>query len=182
MKNDRLKRIRELLETENLRTQSEISQRLIEEGYNATQATVSRDLKELSLSKTGGKRAGSYRIKKINGKTSAEDRYDDMRQYIVSIKSAMNIIVVKTAPGFAQAIASSVDNLKRKHILGCVAGDDTIIIVTTDAVTANRMVYKNKFFSDTDDVVSEGEEIEEIEKIEETEEVEETENTEETEE
>lgn len=178
MKDDRLKRIKELLETENLRTQSEISQRLIEEGYNATQATVSRDLKALSLNKTGGRRSGSYYIKKVNGKTSAENRYDDMRQYIVSIRSAMNIIVVKTAPGFAQAIASSVDELKRKNILGCVAGDDTIIIVTTDAVTANRMVYNNRFFSDTDDVVSEGEAVEETNEVEEAEETEQTEETE----
>ena len=160
MKDDRLKRIKELLETENLRTQSEISQRLIEEGYNATQATVSRDLKALSLNKTGGKRSGSYRIKKVSVKTSAENRYDDMRQYIVSIRSAMNIIVVKTAPGFAQAIASSVDELDRKSILGCVAGDDTIIIVTTDEVTAERMANNNGFFADTDDVAEETEETE----------------------
>lgn len=153
MKNDRQRRIKELLETENLRTQSEISQRLIEEGYNATQATVSRDLKSLCLNKSGGKRAGSYSIRKSGAKSTAASRYDDMKQYIVSVKSAMNIVVIKTVPGFAQAIASSVDNRNHPSILGCVAGDDTIIIVATDTITASDMVYDTGFFAVEEETV-----------------------------
>ena len=148
MKNDRQRRIKELLETENLRTQSEISQRLIEEGFNATQATVSRDLRSLCLNKSGGKKAGTYGIKKDGRPNAAIGGYKEMRAYIVSIKSAMNIVVVKTAPGFAQAIASSVDNQNHPNILGCVAGDDTIIIVATDTAAAEQIVYDTMLFVD----------------------------------
>ena len=150
MKNDRQRRIKELLETENLRTQSEISKRLIEEGFNATQATVSRDLRSLCLNKSGGKKSGTYGIKKDGRPSAAIGGYKEMRAYIVSIKSAMNIVVVKTAPGFAQAIASSVDNQSDPNILGCVAGDDTIIIVAVDAATAEQIVYDTMLFVDED--------------------------------
>lgn len=178
MKNDRQRRIKELLETENLRTQSEISQRLIEEGYNATQATVSRDLKTLCLNKSGGKKSGSYSISASGGRgNGTSKRYNDIRRYIVSVKSAMNIVVVKTEPGFAQAIAGGVDGGNHPGVLGCVAGDDTIIIVATDTLTANEMVYGTGFFpkdeeektEQTAEVTEENKEAEESVKSEEDE-------------
>jgi transcriptional regulator of arginine metabolism len=131
MKTERQKRILELVGEHEIETQEELTARLREEGYTVTQATVSRDLKELKLSKATTAH-GTYRYSLNMTKSAGEPvRLNHaMANSIVSIDFSLNNVVIKTYPGLAQAVASTVDGMRIADVLGCVAGDDTIILVT----------------------------------------------------
>lgn len=131
MKTERQKRILELVGEHEIETQEELTCRLREEGYTVTQATVSRDLKELKLSKATTAH-GTYRYSLNMAKSVGEPvRLNHaMVNSIISIEYSLNNVVLKTYPGLAQAVASTVDGMKIADVLGCVAGDDTIILVT----------------------------------------------------
>ena len=121
----------ELVTKYEIETQDELMKRLQSEGFKVTQATVSRDLKELKLTKTLTAR-GTYRYSVNAGRqrTGSGRLNNAMVDSIVQVEYSMNNVVIKTYPGLAQAVASAVDALNMHNILGCVAGDDTIIIVT----------------------------------------------------
>ena len=131
MKSERQNRILELVAKYEIETQEEMIERLRTEGYRVTQATVSRDLKELKLSKALTAR-GTYRYCVNSGRnhTGNVRLNNAMADSIVDVQYSMNNVVIKTYPGLAQAVASAVDGLNMHSILGCVAGDDTIIVVT----------------------------------------------------
>ena len=133
MKSERQNRILELVSKYEIETQEEMMERLRSEGYMVTQATVSRDLKELKLTKALTAR-GNYRYCVNPGRnhTGNVKLNNAMVDSIVFVDYSMNNVVIKTYPGLAQAVASAVDALNMHSILGCVAGDDTIIIVTRD--------------------------------------------------
>ena len=107
--------------------------RLLADGFKVTQATVSRDLKELKLTKTLTAR-GTYRyaVNTARQHTGSVKLNNAMVDSIIQVDYSLNNVVIKTYPGLAQAVASGVDALNMHNILGCVAGDDTIIIVTRD--------------------------------------------------
>lgn len=143
MKNERQARILEIIKQSDVHTQDEITEILKREGFKVTQATVSRDLKELKLTKSMSS-AGKYRY-------VSHASYDQMSivklnatmlSSIVGVRYSMNNVVIKTFPGLAQAVASSVDSMNVDSILGCVAGDDTIIVVTTDEESAEKFGNK----------------------------------------
>ena len=130
MKKDRQAKIKELIKEYKIDTQDELIRRLKESGFSATQATMSRDIRELNLTKVSDEQNGYYytmpgNINDIN-KLNAS-----LMHLVVSVNCAMNIVVIKTHAGMAQAVATDIDNIKSEDILGCVAGDDTIFIVTT---------------------------------------------------
>ena len=133
MKAQRQARILELIAKYEIETQEDMMSRLQSEGFKVTQATVSRDLKELKLTKTLSAR-GSYRYSVNSSRVLASNvKFNHaMVDSIVNVDYSMNNVVIKTYPGLAQAVASAVDALNMHCILGCVAGDDTIIIVTRD--------------------------------------------------
>lgn len=133
MKSERQNRILELVSKYEIETQEEMMERLRAEGYMVTQATVSRDLKELKMTKAMTAH-GSYRYCASNGRihTATPHLNNAMAESIVQVDYSMNNIVIKTYPGLAAAVASAVDGLNMHNILGCVAGDDTIIVVTRD--------------------------------------------------
>ena len=143
MKSERQNRILELVAKYEIETQEDMIERLRKEGYAVTQATVSRDLKELKLTKTLTSR-GTYRYAQpsrhhvaTNAKLSRA-----MVDSITHVDYSLHTVVLKTYPGMAQAVASGVDALNLAEILGCVAGDDTIIIVTRDVETAAELSEK----------------------------------------
>jgi transcriptional regulator of arginine metabolism len=138
VKSQRHARILELVSKYEIETQEDMMTRLLADGFKVTQATVSRDLKELKLTKTLTAR-GTYRysVNTARQHTGSVKLNNAMVDSIVSVNYAGNNIVIKTFPGLAQAVASGVDALNIHNILGCVGGDDTIIIVTTD-VDASR--------------------------------------------
>ena len=131
MKSQRQSRILELVSKYEIETQEDMMSRLQSEGFKVTQATVSRDLRELKLTKTLTAR-GTYRYSVNVGRHHAGNvkLNNAMVDSIVQVDYSLNNVVVKTYPGMAQAVASAVDALNMHSILGCVAGDDTIIIVT----------------------------------------------------
>ena len=144
MKRQRQIRILELIKERDIRTQDEITRILQKEGFRVTQATVSRDLRELHLTKNHSSKSEAY-CYCSNSDGSEDDRYImnvAMLAAIESIKYSMNNVVIKTLPGLAQAVASNVDALNLPEILGSVAGDDTIIIVTTDEGSSKYVINK----------------------------------------
>ena len=133
MKSQRHARILELVSKYEIETQEDMMSRLQAEGFKVTQATVSRDLKELKLTKTLTAR-GTYRyaVNTARQHTGSVKLNNAMVDSIIQVDYSLNNVVIKTYPGLANAVASGVDALNMHSILGCVAGDDTIIIITRD--------------------------------------------------
>lgn len=130
MKNKRHEKIISLITRYEIETQEELIGMLCKEGFAVTQATVSRDIRELKLTKVLTGR-GSYRYtvssKNENGPSIKFNRA--LVNSILKVDYAMNNIVIKTYPGLATAVATGLDSIDSTEILGCVAGDDTIIMV-----------------------------------------------------
>ena len=130
MKNTRHSRILEIISENVIETQDDLIESLRESGYAVTQATVSRDIKQLGLVKTATKDGGyKYTVAK-NDSTGNENKLKNiMLQTITSAQYAGNMVVVKTYPGMATAAAAAVESLAGETILGSIAGDDTIFVV-----------------------------------------------------
>ena len=129
MKSNRHEKILEIIKNHDVETQEELIIRLKENGYNVTQATVSRDIRDLRLTKTMDA-AGNYKYTLPTSAMRKADVYSE------------NLIVVHTYSGMAQAVAAGVDSHDSDEILGCVAGDDTILIVLEDAEKASAYFEK----------------------------------------
>ena len=129
MKGNRHQKIIELVDNYNIETQEELAERLKEEGYQVTQATVSRDIRALKLSKVscGNGKQKYIAIKQedthLNGKYIRV-----LKDGLVSMDNAQNILVIKTVSGMAMAVAAAVDALEMEEIVGSIAGDDTIMV------------------------------------------------------
>ncbi|MBO5204242.1 MAG: arginine repressor [Clostridia bacterium] len=145
MKNERQARILEIIAKFEVQTQEEITELLQGEGFKVTQATISRDLKDLKLTKTMSS-SGLYRYtaSRAHDHMGKVKLNNVMLESIIDVKYSMNNVVIKTFPGLAQAVASSVDSLDIDSILGCVAGDDTIIVVTQDEESSAEISEKIK--------------------------------------
>jgi transcriptional regulator of arginine metabolism len=143
MKSHRQEKILELINQYEIETQDDLIRYLQESGFDVTQATIWRDIRELKLTKvlTGH---GSYRYvlpTQPDGLQLA--KYNrTVIESIISAECAGNIFVIKTYPGLAQAVALGIDNMNLPKILGTVGGDDTIISVTKDAEYAKEAVRK----------------------------------------
>ena len=128
MKRERHEVVVDLINKYDIETQEELAAYLRQEGFDVTQATVSRDIRELNLSKIS---AGNGRQKYIilsNDDTGLGDKYIRvLRDGFVSMNMAQNILVIKTVQGMAMAVAAAVDAMKLPEIVGCIAGDDTIM-------------------------------------------------------
>lgn len=145
MKNKRQEKILELISKYEIETQDEMISRLCADGYNVTQATISRDMRDLKLTKVLTAR-GSYKytVDQSRNHSNTVKFNNAVVDSIVSVDYACNTIVLKTYPGLAQAVATGVDALNVNGILGCVGGDDTIIIVTRDAECSKEISEKIK--------------------------------------
>ena len=129
MKKSRHQRIKELVEQFEIETQEELADRLRGDGYTVTQATVSRDIRELKLSKIPmGNGRQKYTIL-MQSEHYLSDKYIRvLKDGFVSMDMAQNILVVKTVSGMAMAVAAAVDAMKLKEIVCSIAGDDTIMM------------------------------------------------------
>lgn len=134
MKAARHAKILELIEQYNIETQDDLAERLREHSYAVTQATVSRDIKELRLIKALSD-SGTYKYATVDKtETGLQERFIRIfSQSVVSITSAGNIIVIKTLSGSASAAAEAVDSMKWKEVAGSIAGDNTIFIAIKDS-------------------------------------------------
>lgn len=132
MKLSRHTKILDLIEMYSIDTQEELARRLSDSGYNVTQATVSRDIKDLKLVKVLGDN-GVYKYVQSGNREngSAEKNFNSiMITSVTDVEQAMNIVVIKTHSGMAQAAGYVIDSLGIDEIVGCVAGDDTLLCVT----------------------------------------------------
>ena len=137
MTKNRHEKIIEIVEKHEVETQDELIEHLRKLGYEVTQATVSRDIRELKLTKVMSEK-GSYRyeLPKSNETIGSFKFSHALAESITFVDYALNTVVIKTFPGMAQAVAVGIDNLHLQVILGCVAGDDTIIVVARSAEAA----------------------------------------------
>ena len=121
-------KIIELIEQYDIETQDELAELLRKEGFDVTQATVSRDIRKLALSKVPGKNGRQkYALLNHQDHQMAEKYVGILREAFVSMDQAQNILVIKTVSGMAMAVATALDNIGWKEIVGCIAGDDTIM-------------------------------------------------------
>jgi transcriptional regulator of arginine metabolism len=133
MKRRRLSAIRQLVEQEPVHSQEELRQRLAAMGFVVTQATLSRDIKELGLVK----RAADGAYQGANGEqTSAAAAVVALAralgEFLLSVEVAQQLVVVKTGPGQAQLLGLAIDRARLSDVVGTIAGDDTILVVCRD--------------------------------------------------
>ena len=127
MKVERHSKIIEIIGKKDIETQEELADALNNEGYNVTQATVSRDIRELKLSKISVNGRQKYVVLNRN-ETVLVDKYKRvLKDGYVSMDMAQNILVIKTVSGMAMAVAAALDSMDWKEIVGTIAGDDTIM-------------------------------------------------------
>jgi transcriptional regulator of arginine metabolism len=144
MKASRHARIKEIIENQTIETQEELAEALRKKGIEVTQATVSRDIKELMLIKvpTGD---GRYRYafppeqNIIFSQSRLERAFQDS---VIAMDQSLNIIVIRTVPGMAQAVAYAIDSTKWPEIIGTVGGDDTIFIVVKPPEEAGSVLAR----------------------------------------
>ena len=142
----RRQRIKEIIAEKEVNTQSELAKILSNEGYSVTQATVSRDIKELGLVKEKG-RVLNYRYalpSAVYSFNSQDKVVVLLKSYILSVVSACNLIVIKTLEGHASACGMAIDKLEIEGVLGSVAGDDTVLIVASNESLAATVTQKIK--------------------------------------
>ena len=140
MKKARHDAILSLIENENIGTQEALLERLLQEGFSVTQATISRDIKALRLIKTP---TGDGEYKYVYVQKDSEDYtqkyYSILSHSVVSVNYAGNMAVVKCYTGMAQAACTAVDNIVTDKIVGTLAGDDTIFVLCKDESAAAEL-------------------------------------------
>ncbi len=139
MKQNRHTRILRIITENPIQTQEQLTDILKAEGFGVTQATVSRDIKELGLVKVSSAEGG-YRY--AQGKPGREhgQNINVFSKAVISVEHALHTIVIKTYAGMAQAVAASLDAILEGDVLGSIAGDDTILLIMKDRAGAEEMV------------------------------------------
>ncbi|MBQ8802421.1 MAG: arginine repressor [Tyzzerella sp.] len=128
MKVNRHAKIVELVNKYHIETQEELADKLKAEGFQITQATISRDIRDLKLTKVqtdGGRQ--KYVVLKATENALRDKYIRIMKDGFVSMDMAMNILVIKTVSGMAMAVAAAIDEMHWNEVVGCIAGDDTIM-------------------------------------------------------
>lgn len=146
-KAQRHNKIKELIQKHDIDTQNALADALNENGFNVTQATVSRDIKELGLVKVLDDNGGykyALPVKTAETLNISTKIINVFCESVISIDYSQNIVVVKTLSGSANAAGSLIDKLNIPEILGCIAGDDTIFIVVSSSEVAPSVVEKLK--------------------------------------
>ena len=146
MKNDRQRRILEIVEREAIDTQEQLQQKLQEQGVTCTQATISRDIKQLHLIKEPvGQGRYRYTVSSQRNKLNVADKLRTIfRESIISVDSAQNIVVIKTMAGLANAAAAAMDGMSISGMVGTLAGDDTALLVMRNTEAAELLCQEIK--------------------------------------
>jgi len=137
-KRQRHHRILELVTKESLDTQQELCRRLAEQGVNVTQATLSRDIKELGLIKT----AEGYVPPAGEPASSQPSLAHVLSQFALDVREAQNLLVVKTTPGSAQPVAVALDNAGWPELMGTIAGEDTLLAIAFNRKSAKAVAKR----------------------------------------
>jgi transcriptional regulator of arginine metabolism len=133
MRYPRQNKILEIISTQDIDTQEKLASILREEGFNVTQATVSRDIKELQLVKVMTPEGRYKYTVSTHQDAPISSRFVKIfRETITSISSAKNLIVIKTLSGCGPAAGEAIDNIGLPHLVGSIAGDNTILLIADD--------------------------------------------------
>ncbi len=143
MKKERQAKIIELITALPIETQEELQQKLIASGFDVTQATVSRDIKELRVVKMlDGNGIYRYAVG-TNGSSAKSMKYRDLFAHsVISVAYSMNDVVIKCHSGMAQGACASLDMMQCENVLGTLAGDDTIFVITKTEADAEALCKK----------------------------------------
>lgn len=141
MKSDRQRVILEIIADEDIETQNQLMNALFDRGIKSTQATLSRDIKDLHLVKGTG---NNNKYKYVVGNTRELHNSDDklakiFKECVTSVHTAQNIVVIKTLPGLADAACSTLDSMNIPELVGSLAGDDTAFLAMKDNSSAQRL-------------------------------------------
>ena len=141
MKFQRQAKILDLIDRFEIETQEDLTAHLRALGYNTTQATISRDIKELRLIKTLSSGTGKYKYTSSNA--GAADSFTTrlrniFRECVTDIDAAQNMVVIKTLPGLGQAAAMAIDAMRAPDVVGTLGGDDTVFAVMRDNDSAQK--------------------------------------------
>jgi transcriptional regulator of arginine metabolism len=128
-------RILELVSREPMVTQEEMVRRLSLQGLKVTQATLSRDIKELGLLKS----ADGYELPGEAAEAPTPSLPHLLREFVVDIREAQNLLVLKTPPGSAQPVARALDSEAWPEVVGTIAGDDTILVISSDVKSCRQL-------------------------------------------
>jgi transcriptional regulator of arginine metabolism len=142
MKQLRQRAIRDLVEQRPIRTQQELAAALRERGFRATQATISRDVAELGLGKGSREGRAAYVLppRLRDAEVSGEDRLRRLLADLpVELRVADLLLILKTLPGSAHAVAAALDRTRWPEIVGSIAGDDTVFVATPDKPSIRRL-------------------------------------------
>ena len=143
MKTRRQAKILELIQQNNVETQEELSAYLEREGYQVTQATVSRDIRELKLTKIATDNGRQKYAVIADADIGMLEKYARvLREGYVSMDIAQNILVIKTVSGMASAVCAAIDAMKMNEVVGSIAGDDTLICIIRTNDDAVMMMKK----------------------------------------
>ena len=146
MKSQRQAKILEIVSTRDVETQEQLLEALQDAGFYSTQATISRDIKELRIVKELTK-FGTYRYSAVSkelGSTFSTRLHAIFRECVTNFDYAQNLVVVHTIPGLASAAASAVDAMEMPFVVGTVGGDDTVLIVMRDSNAAMALCAELK--------------------------------------
>lgn len=145
MKVKRQSKIVELIRDNDIETQDQLVEMLNAEGFNVTQATVSRDLRELRLTKVASENGGQkYALLHSDDVQVSERLARVFRDGVISMDYAQNIIVIKTLNGTAMAVAVALDSMGNSEVMGTIAGDDTIFCVVKTEQKAIKLMERLK--------------------------------------
>ncbi len=145
MKKSRQEKIKILITEYDIETQEELADCLREAGFEVTQATVSRDIREMKLSKVPSGAGKQKYVFLPQSEDYLGDKYIRvLRDGFISAEGAQNILVIKTVSGMAMAVAAAIDALKFKEVAGCIAGDDTIMAAVRTTEDVAEVITKIK--------------------------------------
>lgn len=141
MKVQRQSKIRELINNFDIETQDELAEKLFQSGFKVTQATISRDIRDLKLTKIATQNGRQkYIIPSELSKQFSDKFIRIFKDAVISIDYAQNIVVIKTIQGMARAVAATIDSMENNEILGSIAGDDTIFCLTKSEFIAVKLI------------------------------------------
>lgn len=144
MKLDRQSVIMEIIKAQSIETQNQLLEALAARGIRSTQATLSRDIRDLHLIKV----SGADGISRYAAAATKETEDISLRlktilkECVVSYETAQNLLVIKTLPGLAQAAGSAFDNMGPVSLVGTIAGDDTVLLIMKDNASANTLYHE----------------------------------------
>lgn len=134
MKHSRQEKILQIINENTVETQEQLIEKLEEAGFNVTQATVSRDVRELKLTKIScGFGVYKYVVSGRDTHSHSAKFLNMLKEMVTAVDHAGNLVVVKTYPGMAQAAAAALDSMEYPEIIGSIAGDDTVMLVIRSA-------------------------------------------------